>query len=670
MTEELELFLEDMDEQLSIMEQTLLDISEISIEEIDKEMINKLFRAMHTMKGNAGMFGYDVITEFAHIAENLLDEIRNNSINITQEILDLFLLVHDHSKILVEVFTQDKKLDEEQNKHHAFLLKELEKYLVKKTETEINLINDSLLETTYNIDIVLKNDFFKSGMDILSILKYLNAIGEVLKVEIEDDKVPEINEINPLIAYLSLKITYKTDEDKSEIFDAFEFVMEDIELDVIEVESIEKVEILPLKEIEESIKTNIDIDIEKQLTIPEKEITPKPIEIDEKSYTLKVNSSKIDKLINQISEMVIANAKISQFTLSSKNSELEESVTIMSEMLEEVRNGIMNIRMVQVGDSLAKLRRVVSEIARKTNKEIDFEIIGGETELDKMVIEKITDPLVHMLRNSIDHGIELPSKRLELGKSEEGHITLKAYPDSGSIVIKISDDGAGLDKEQILKKAVEKGLVKEKNSLNEKEIFNLIFAAGFSTSQTISDISGRGVGMDVVKKNIESLRGSVEIESELNIGTTITIRLPLTLAIINGFLVQSGEVKYIIPVDSIQECIEVTKSRKEQIEKNGYIVLRDIIIPIIDIAEYFKEKKDDSKENIIVVRYGREYVGLKVNTLFGEYQTVIKPLGGLLENVNGISGGTILGNGEIALIFDIQELIKYKIENEEFKYGN
>lgn len=526
------------------------------------------------------------------------------------------------------------------------------------------------LETTYNIDIVLKNDFFKSGMDILSILKYLNAIGEVLKVEIEDDKVPEINEINPLIAYLSLKITYKTDEDKSEIFDAFEFVMEDIELDVIEVESIEKVEILPLKEIEESIKTNIDIDIEKQLTIPEKEITPKPIEIDEKSYTLKVNSSKIDKLINQISEMVIANAKISQFTLSSKNSELEESVTIMSEMLEEVRNGIMNIRMVQVGDSLAKLRRVVSEIARKTNKEIDFEIIGGETELDKMVIEKITDPLVHMLRNSIDHGIELPSKRLELGKSEEGHITLKAYPDSGSIVIKISDDGAGLDKEQILKKAVEKGLVKEKNSLNEKEIFNLIFAAGFSTSQTISDISGRGVGMDVVKKNIESLRGSVEIESELNIGTTITIRLPLTLAIINGFLVQSGEVKYIIPVDSIQECIEVTKSRKEQIEKNGYIVLRDIIIPIIDIAEYFKEKKDDSKENIIVVRYGREYVGLKVNTLFGEYQTVIKPLGGLLENVNGISGGTILGNGEIALIFDIQELIKYKIENEEFKYGN
>lgn len=369
--------------------------------------------------------------------------------------------------------------------------------------------------------------------------------------------------------------------------------------------------------------------------------------------------------------MVIANAKITRHTVNSNNSELEEAVLVMSEMLEEVRNGIMNIRMVQVGDSLSKLRRIVTDSAKKLNKEISFEIIGGETELDKTVIEKISDPLVHMLRNSVDHGIEIPSQREEKGKNRKGNITLKAFPDAGTIVIQIIDDGAGIDKDIIFNKAVEKKIIEPNAQLSENEIFNLILAPGFSTASEVTDISGRGVGMDVVKRNIQDLRGSVDIDSKLGIGTTITVRLPLTLAIIDGFLVQSGESKYIIPIDNIQECIELTKELKDQMLNNGYITLRSNILPILDIADHFEnESSKEGRENVVIVKYGKSRVGLKVDELHGEFQTVIKPLGELFENISGISGGTILGNGEIALIFDIQKLIEYKITHKDGGNGN
>jgi two-component system chemotaxis sensor kinase CheA len=296
------------------------------------------------------------------------------------------------------------------------------------------------------------------------------------------------------------------------------------------------------------------------------------------------------------------------------------------------------------------------------DKEIDFEIIGGDTELDKMVVEKISDPLMHMLRNSIDHGIETPQEREKLGKSPKGHVTLKTYPDAGTIVIEISDDGRGLPKDKILSKAIDNGLVSKNSNLNDKEIYNLIFAAGLSTAEEVSDISGRGVGMDVVKSNIEALRGTVEIDSKPNEGSLFTIRLPLTLAIIDGFLVQSGDTKYIIPLEMIQECIELDDRYKKEMAGNEFINLRDSMLPLLDIRSYFKEGKAKSqRENVVVVRYGDYKIGMMVDELFGEFQTVIKPLGEVFKNVPGISGGTILGSGEIALIFDIPKLMEHKI---------
>jgi len=673
--EELQLFLEDMDDQLSIMEATLLDISEISLSNVDMEMINNLFRAMHTMKGNAGIFGYELIIHFAHNAEHLLDLIRNEKIALTDELVDLFFKVKDHSKILVEVCSQDINLSSDEQKEHDLILFALSEHLSQEKKNhqdekiEEEVISEDLNLKLYRVNVKLSDDFFQSGMDIISIIKYLSVIGEVKELIFIDNKIPPLLELDPKKAYVEIQIDYETDEPISEIEEAFEFVQEDIELSIvlIEIENVEKekeISVEPLLKISQLADESI---ITEQLNVNLTEENKKNHKIDT-NMSLRVDSSKIDVLINQISEMVIANAKITQFANEKDDNDLSEAVTIMSDMLEEIRDGVMNIRMVQVGDSFSKLRRIVNDTAKALNKEISFEIIGGETELDKIVIEKISDPLVHMLRNAIDHGIEIPEKRVHNKKNAKGNIKLKAFPDAGTIVIQIIDDGAGIDKEVVYKKALEKGLIQKNNTYADSEIFNLLFHPGFSTAATITDISGRGVGMDVVKRNIDDLRGDVSIDSVLGKGTTVTIRLPLTLAIIEGFLVQVGNSKYIIPLDNIQECIEFTSNLKEQYNQHGYIRLRKDILPILDISEYFNEKsivRKNERENIVIVKHGSSSIGFKVDELIGEFQTVIKPLGQLFQNITDISGGTILGNGEIALIFDVQKLIEHKILNKE-----
>jgi len=671
MTEELQLFCDDMDEQLAIMEETLLDICDISINDVDKEMINKIFRAMHTMKGNAGMFGFEDVISFAHVAENLLDQLRDDKIKLTEDMVDLFLLVNDHSKTLISIRTQNQYLNEEQLEYHNNLISQLTAFLDFNNEEEDKTIEISSIEqneeqhlntNSYILYIKLKEDFFISGMDIVSIIQYLNVIGKVINTKIIDTKLPSVDKIVPLSAYLDIEIEYETNEPKSEIENAFEFVYEDIELIIKNIQDDSKQE--------EKIKTQeiVSNDTSSESLIVQNTIKneQKSSKLKNKNFSLRVDSSKVDTLINQISEMVISNAKIIQYAINTKDSDFEEEVIQMSEMIEEIRDGIMNIRMVQVGDSFSKLRRIISDTAKKTNKEVNFDIVGGETELDKTVIEKISDPLVHILRNAVDHGIELPQTRIDAGKSPQGNITLTAYPDAGTIVIEIKDDGYGIDKNVVFNKAVQKKIIHPDEELSDSAIFNLIFTPGFSTAKTISDISGRGVGMDVVKKNIDDLRGTVEIKSTVGLGTLMTIRLPLTLAIIDGFLVQVGNKKYIIPLDMIQECVELTKKQRKKMCGNEYITLRKQILPILDVRKYFEEDKSkNQRENIVVVKYGNSKIGLLVDELFGEVQTVIKPLGELFENIIGISGSTILGTGEIALIFDIPKLIEYKIKNKE-----
>jgi len=677
MNEELELFCEDADEQLTFMENALIAMQE---EGVDEENIGALFRAMHTIKGTAGMFGFDAIVGFAHVAESLLSEVRDDKVTLTPEMIEIFLKAKDHTQHLIDLAIEQKEIDEFTQVTNDELLKILESYMPNqqtKPTLEVAPVNNaqeeqaSQDEILWHISFRLKPNFFATGMDIINILSFFNELGAITKIFPITSNVPNLQEINPTEAYIGYEILFLTDVGYEDIEEIFEFVLDDIELYIFKTDDIATLK----KRIEESNdKINLKDELIKHnfynaslFGKPEQEqattqIKKAPQKEHKKSFSLRVDSSKIDRLINQISEMVIANAKVTQRADTLEDNELSESATILTDMLEEIRTGVMNIRMVQVGDSFNKFKRIVHDIAKKVNKEIDFEIIGGETELDKMVVEKISDPLMHMLRNSIDHGIELPDEREKLGKPRSGKVTLTTYPDAGTIVIEIRDDGKGLPKDKILQKAIQNGLVSENNNLSDKEICNLIFAAGLSTAEEVSDISGRGVGMDVVKRNIESLRGTVEINSKEGEGSLFVIRLPLTLAIIDGFLIQSGNTKYIIPLEMIQECIELDDNYKKQMRGNKFINLRDSMLPLLDIRKYFSEEASHSeRENVVVIRYGDYKMGMMVDELFGEFQTVIKPLGEVFNKVPGISGGTILGSGEIALIFDIPKLMEHKI---------
>ena len=702
MSEELRLFFEDSEEQLTFMENALVDMQEKGVNDED---VGALFRSMHTIKGTAGMFGFDDLVGFAHIAENLLSEVRSNNVSLTEEMITLFLLCKDQTEKLIKFASEQKEIDADLRESNDSLVKQLISFMpgnegtvIQSSETdeeELEPVEKSLddSEKLWHISLDLNEDFYSSGMDVINIIAFLKDLGSVEKVVSVASEIPNLQEYEPLSAYMKFHIQLLTSCSYEEIEEVFEFILDDLELTIFEVDDDEALKgFIDNREDKESFQTflvNNDLFSESQFGLSEPEIelqkdvniedasksnetklieetinVTKDKKAEQKSFSLRVDSSKVDQLINQISEMVIANAKIAQRAGQLEDTELSESTTIMSDMLEEVRSSVMNIRMVQVGDSFSKFRRIVGDVAKKLGKEIDFVINGGDTELDKMVVEKISDPLMHMLRNSVDHGIEMPEDRIAAGKSEVGKVTLSAFPDAGTIVIEIRDDGKGLDKDRILAKAIANGIVPEDNNLSDKEIYNLIFSAGLSTAKEVSDISGRGVGMDVVKRNIEDLRGMVEINSTPGKGSVFTIRLPLTLAIIDGFLIQSGETKYIIPLEMIQECIELSSGYKEQMKGNKFINLRDSILPLLNVRDYFKEEETQSeRDNVVVVRYGEYKMGLQVDELYGEFQTVIKPLGEVFENVPGISGGTILGSGEIALIFDIPKLMENKIKN-------
>lgn len=657
-SEELLLFYEDMDEQLAIMENTLMDMMDIPLVEINKDMINNLFRAMHTMKGNSSMFGFEKLVSFAHVAENLLDEIRNDQIHFNKEMLDVFLLVKDHAKTLISYSNSNEEFDEYQNDYQKNLLLQLNSFLdLKEYEEEKSTEKENIL-LKYNISISIKDSFFKSDMDIFSIIKYLDVIGFVSSLNILKDNIPLIDKLKALNSYTIINLEYETSETPEEIEASFEFVLNDIILSIVPLNATLKIQDNETL----SISPSIDNLISKTLNNKVLKKTNKKVN---KSISLRVDSSKVDQIINLISEMVIANAKVSQLANDDDKTELIEASDVLTYMLEEIRESVMDIRMLPVSSSFSKFRRIVNETAKSLGKDIEFVISGGDTELDKTVIEKISDPLIHMLRNSIDHGIESIKERTALGKNPKGKIDLRAYPDAGSIVIEVQDDGAGIDKDAILQKAIKLGIVSQSDNLNESEIFNLVFEAGLSSAKEVSNVSGRGVGMDVVRKNIEELKGSVEIESKLGKGSKIIVRLPLTLAIIDGFLVEVGDTKIIIPLDMIQECIELTAAHREKMKNNDFINLRGSILPLLNAKKYFKSTyNQNERENIIIIKSGKQKAGLIVNELHGEFQTVIKSLGNVFKQLTWISGGTILGNGEVALILDVPVLLKSIKQNQ------
>ena len=537
----------------------------------------------------------------------------------------------------------------------------------------------------------------KNGVDPLSLLHYLTSLGEITHLTTLADTLPAADAMDPECCYLGFEIGFQTRASKAQIEQVFDFVRDECTLHILPPHSkIDEYMQLIKESPEDPMRlgeilvysgalTQAELDTglaaQSRAAVESDTLPPRPIGailveqkvvhselveaaasrqtvISEKktreARMIRVHADKLDQLIDLVGEMVIAGASTYLLAQRSGRSELIESTAVLRRLVENIRDSALQLRMVPIGETFNRFQRVVRDNARELGKTIDLVITGAETELDKSVVEKLGDPLMHLVRNAIDHGIEAKAARLEAGKPEKGTVRLNAFHESGSIVIQVGDDGGGLDKNRILAKAMEKGLVAEGTELAEEDIFKLIFEPGFSTAEQVTNISGRGVGMDVVRRNIESLRGSVHIDSAPGQGTTIAIRLPLTLAIIDGFLTGVGDAAFVVPLDLVEECIELTGDATSR----DYLNLRGEVLPFLRLREQFGVPgQSRRRQSVVVVRYAGKRAGLVVDELMGEFQTVIKPLGPVFAQLRGIAGSTILGSGDVALILDVPNLI-------------
>ncbi len=711
-------YIQESREQLAEMEAGLLRLEQ---NPEDGDNIDAIFRAAHTIKGGSGVIECAFIEQFTHRVENILDALRNGEASVSGALATLLLECCDHMGRLIDVLAAQQPEPEAQLVEHGnALTRRLQVFLdqtagtaagsanltVQEDEGTVESSGGGVVDTdAWHISIRFGPNVLRGGTDPLSFIRFLGSLGEIIGIETIADAIPSAEEMDPESCYLGFEIRLQTKSSKSDIERIFDFVREDCDLRILSPQSKVSDYVRLIQELPEDTlrlgemlvrcgaltQTEIDQGLrdQKQTTEVSGEETPPPLgeilvgnkvvhpEIVEAAVTrqtqvvekkareaqlVRVHADKLDQLIDLIGELVIAGASANLLALKSRNGELVEATSVLSRLVESIRDSALQLRMVQIGDTFTRFNRVVRDVSKDLGKEIELAISGADTELDKSVVEKIGDPLMHLVRNSLDHGIEPVEQRLARGKPACGRVSLNAFHDSGSIVIQVSDDGGGLNREKIRAKAIERELIQPTDSLSDAEVINLIFEPGFSTVDQVSKLSGRGVGMDVVRRNIQALRGTVEVTSAEGQGTTFTIRLPLTLAIIDGFLVGVGKASYVIPLDAVVECIE----HKNLAGDRNFLNLRGEALPFIRLRELFEvEGSPPARESIVVVQFGGQRAGIVVDQLMGEFQTVIKPLGRLFSNLRGISGSTILGSGEVALILDVAALVNIVTRSEE-----
>ncbi len=709
-------------EVLGEMEHLLLEIEKAPE---DEELVNALFRAVHTIKGSSGMFGVRSVESFTHVAENVLDRVRKKEIALDDELSATLLACHDHITSLLDLHQRgaDEPLDGETEKRGADLIGRLERYTgearvtgggaVEKSAVEAEtaaMVEGSVENVNWHISLRFNRSVYRNGLDPFSFINYLRTMGEVVNLVTVIDGMPSIDTMDPEQCYLGFEIDLNAETTKEAIEGAFEFVRDDCQIRIIPPNSsvdLYKKLIHDLPENPMNIgeilmqsgtitrnELNTVLAIQSEAVAGEKEaprigeiiverkiasreVVEAALEkqkqnraVEEKNKrSMRIDGERLDQLINFVGELVTAGENVKQLAAQNGDGDLMESADRMSRLIEEIREGAMNMRMVQIGETFRKFERVVRDLSREQGKEIDLAISGADTELDKTITEKISDPLMHIVRNAIDHGIATPEVRRSQGRPPRGIIRLHAYHETGSIVIEVSDDGGGLNRDRIRAKAVERGLITAGQQLSEVEILQLIFRPGFSTAEKVTNISGRGVGMDVVKRNIESLRGVVDVESEDGVGTTVRIQLPLTIAIIDGFMFRVGELTYVVPLDMVVECVEFAREDFEGMEGGSFMNLRGSVLPFLSLRDFFREEGEPpARGNVIVVEYARRKAGLVVDKLVGKFQTVIKPMGKIFSNMHWLSGSTIMGTGEVAYIIDVPRMIM-KIESIVEKEG-
>ena len=727
-----QIFAEESSELLEQSESILLKLED---EPDSDELINDLFRAVHTIKGSAGIFGFDDVVSFTHVAESVMGRLRDKEISLDEDLGSLLLDSRDQiSQLVTHVLDNaDEPIADSLRATGDELLKKLQHYLddeVPDTPTPTTSENkpddiavaevaaatiepENVSNDYWHISVRFNRNVLANGMDPLSFFRYLDTVGDFISMTTLTADLPSLDEMNAEESYLGFEIDLNTSASKDAIAEVFEFVQEDCQLHILPPRSklgdytllidalpeenmaigeilvasgaLTKDELLEALEYQGAHTVTETVEDDEHETV---EVTTKPqlgsVLVDKgmtdtrvvdaavskqekvkeakkvEQQSVRVNAEKLGDLINLVGELVISSAHTELKAKQTENPELLETAEHLTRLVEEIRDATLSLRMVQIGDTFNRFKRVVRDISKDLGKKIDLQLIGGDTELDKTVVEKISDPLMHLIRNSLDHGIEKPDVRVANGKPETAVVKLEAYHDSGSIVIEISDDGAGLNPDILVAKAIENEVIAAGQQLTLPEIHRLIFAPGFSTATEVTSISGRGVGMDVVNKNIDALRGQITVDSELGVGTSFSIRLPLTLAIIDGFQVQVGKSSYVIPLDLIDECIELD-DQNAQAGKGEYVDLRGEVMPYLHLTDVFGERANSDqnkhRNNIVVVQYAGQKTGLVVDQLLGEHQTVIKPLGQVFQNLKGISGATILGSGEVAMIIDVPALV-------------
>jgi len=670
-------FLDEAREMLHQFEAALLALDD---DPEDQETLNSAFRAAHTIKGTAGLFGCDRVVAFTHDVETLLEAVRSGQYQLNDEAMALLLSSRDQIEALlgdVESATGDPDLQamsQELSADLRALLGERSGSAATPEPVTAALAAPSA-EGLWRIWVQFGPDALRNGLDPLSFLRYLGTQGTVRKVRLLDAQVPDLQALDAEACHIGFEAEYETAGDHAAIVSVFEFAVDDCELLVeplsgagagVQVDETEEA-LSPLEDLAEPAMSGDAVvealPVERRGGTGDRRKAARDRRGEETRF-VRVQADKLDRLIDLVGELVIASSGAQLVAQQEGSATFAEAALRIRTLVESARDGALALRMVPIGETFARFHRVVRDVSKTLGKQVDLQISGADTELDKSMVEVIADPLMHLVRNSLDHGLETTEERLAAGKPERGVIALHAYHEGGQVMIEVTDDGRGLNRERILKKAIERGLVRADQSLSDHEVDQLICAPGFSTADQVTDISGRGVGMDVVKRSIESLRGQMQLASEWGRGTTTQIRLPLTLAIIDGFLTSVGSTYYVLPMEIVSECIDVPPECAENPDSGvGYFNLRGEVLPYFDIALLHKvQSAPGGRRSLVVARDGSTRIGLIVDKLHGEYQTVIKPLSSLFRHLRAIAGSTILGSGDVALVVDVPALVSYAIE--------
>jgi two-component system chemotaxis sensor kinase CheA len=715
--EALPAFISEAEEQLGSLEQLLLQLEDAPE---DRELLDALFRCAHTVKGSAGIFGLDAVVAFTHHVESLLDRLREGHVRLTPALSTLLLRCNDQIRALVDQAGRPGSTEPEgAEAERAALVVQLQAAgaavpaaasaaaTPTATPSAAGPAAAAPGDRAWHVSVAFGSETFRNGMDPLALLNYLRGLGQIPQLACDIEAVPALEALDPEACHLAFELALLTEAGRDEIEGAFSFVREDCQLHVLAPgatadDYARLIESMPdnprlgdilvasgaitRAQLQQALRAQGDAAasgtpqplgeilqvtagvapqivaaaLNKQSRGREAAAgAASPAAAEEAGGRfIRVQADRLDAVINLLGELVIAGAGANLLARQTRQGALIEANGQIVRLIEEIRNGTLQLRMVPIGETFSRFRRVVRDTAAELGKDVALELVGGDTELDKSMVERIADPLMHLVRNALDHGLETPAQRSEAGKPAQGRLVLSACHESGSVLIAIEDDGRGIQRDKVLARAWERGLVEPGVRPADEDIDRLIFAPGFSTAEKVTNLSGRGVGMDVVKRNIEALRGTVTLRSVPGAGSRIEIRLPLTLAIIDGFLVGVGGSRFIFPLDAVVEVIE-PRGALAHTDAHGRrtVELRGQVLPVVALRALYGLGGDEPvRPSIVVLRAGTRRFGVLVDQLLGQHQTVIKPLGRMFRSLRGMAGSSILGNGEVALIFDVPAL--------------